>query len=118
METQDAQVLESIQSFGQETAAEAIKPAKVHHAPDQASDNSLGCFCEVLVRSSILMAKFFSAYCNSRQKMIYCSAKAGVKNGSTFGLYIILFFASTYLSLFHFIGVWGTHTILQRYPKF
>jgi len=57
METQGlptgTQVLKSIQSFGQETAAEAIQPANMRHGRDETSDNGLDCFCKVSVRSSV-----------------------------------------------------------------
>jgi hypothetical protein len=58
METQvqpaGTQVLESIQSFGQETAAETIEPANMRpHGDVEISDNGLDCFCEVFVRPSI-----------------------------------------------------------------
>ena len=56
------QVLESIESFGQETAAEAIEPADVLKGRVEMSDNGLGCFCEVFVRPSILASGLFSAY--------------------------------------------------------
>jgi hypothetical protein len=58
METQvlpaGTQVIESIQSFGQETATEAIEPANTRHGNDKTNDNGLDCFCEVFVRRSIL----------------------------------------------------------------
>lgn len=57
------QVLESIQSFGQETATEAIQPADMHHGHDEISDNGLDCLCEVFVRPSILASGvFFPTY--------------------------------------------------------
>lgn len=66
METQvqptGTQVLESIQSFGQETAAEAIQPANMRHDDVEISDNGLDCFCQVFVRPSILASRLFSAY--------------------------------------------------------
>ena len=55
-------VLESIQSFGQETAAESIQPADTRHGLVEISDNGLHCFCEVFVRPSLLADRLFSAY--------------------------------------------------------
>ena len=58
METQvqptGTQVLESIQSFGQETAAESIQPADMRHDHVEISDNGLDCLCEVFVSPPIL----------------------------------------------------------------
>jgi hypothetical protein len=52
METQvlpaGTQVLESIQSFGQETAAEAIQPANMRHGQDEISDNGLEAGAQIL----------------------------------------------------------------------
>ena len=50
----ETQVLESIQSFGQETTTEAIQPVDTHHGHDKISDNGLNCFCEVFVGPPIL----------------------------------------------------------------
>jgi hypothetical protein len=63
METQDQpQVPESIQSFGQETAAETIQSADMRHDHFEISHNGLGCFCEVVVSLSILAGRLLSAY--------------------------------------------------------
>ena len=43
------QVLESIQLFGQETAAEAIHSVNIPHGHDETNDNDLNYFCEVFV---------------------------------------------------------------------
>ncbi|KAF8809119.1 hypothetical protein BYT27DRAFT_7095073 [Phlegmacium glaucopus] len=51
-----AQVLESIQSFGQETTAEVIQPANMRHGHDERerSDNGLDCFCKVAIEDELL----------------------------------------------------------------
>ena len=63
METQvqptETQVLESIQSFEQETAAEAIQSADMRH---DHVDNGLDCVCKVFVGLSILAGRILSAY--------------------------------------------------------
>ena len=76
METQvlpaGTQVLESIQSFRQETATEAIKPANTRHGHDKTSGNGLHCFCEVFVRRSILTSNnsLNSLYPTGRRSII------------------------------------------------
>ena len=78
METQalpaDTQVLESIQSFGHETAAEAIQSASMRHGHDEISDNGLNCLCEVFVRPSIQASRFFSAYYTQQveDQILFC----------------------------------------------
>ena len=54
------QVLESIQSFGQETVAEAIQRTNVHD--NETSDNGLDCLCEVFVCPSIPTTRLFTAH--------------------------------------------------------
>lgn len=106
METQvqpavSTQVLESIESFGQETPAEAIQPADMRHGRVEMSDNGLDCFCEVFVRPSILASGLFQLIRSNRWRINCCFATARVKNGSTFGLYIILPLPTIYLIPVH-----------------
>jgi hypothetical protein len=72
METQDQpQVPESIQSFGQETAAETIQSADMRHDHFEISHNGLGCFCEVVVSLSILEETFVSlSYSTDRRSTV------------------------------------------------
>lgn len=89
--------LESTESFGQETASEAIQPADMPHGRAEMSDNGLDCFCEVFVRPSILASGLSKLIISNRWKINCCFATAHVKNGSTFGLYILLPSTITYL---------------------
>jgi hypothetical protein len=68
------QVLESIQSFGQETAAEAIQPADMRHGRVKMSDNGLDCFCEVVVRPSILASGLFFnlLFQQMKDQLLFC----------------------------------------------
>ena len=70
METQvqpaGTQVLESIQSFGQETAAESIQPANIHRGDVKISDNGLDCLCEVFVGPPILARGLFQFIISNR----------------------------------------------------
>ena len=107
METQvqpaGTQALESIQSFGQETATEAIQPADMRHGLVEMSDNGLDCLCEVLVRiSSILTGRLFSAYHIQQieDQVLFCDGPCK-KWFHVWSIYIILPFATTYLMLVH-----------------
>ena len=78
METQvlpaDTRVLESIQSFGQETAPEIIRPTNMRHDCDKTKDNGLDCLCQIFVRFSILTSRVFSIYYmqQTEDQLLFC----------------------------------------------
>ena len=111
-------VLESIQSFGQETAAEAIQPADTRHV--EISDNGLDCFCEVFVRPSILAGKLFSAYYVQQMKdqLLFCDGACKKWFHVWCVLCILYFHHHLTHACSNFIGVWGTLRVSQYHFKF
>lgn len=119
METQvlpaGTQVLESIQSFGQDTAAEAIQPANMRHGHDETSDNGLDCFCKVFVRPSSQISSLSSTshIQQVEDQLLFCEG-ACKKWFHAWFVYYTSFYH--YLSQAGpFIGAWGTLTAVPKY---